>query len=177
MRVQGLNDPFLSCPCLYPSPVDFLAGDMTWTVPAAVFMVLFSSMCLLLPAEDALPFLTLASFPSRGTRGRGGPGAGLAGWAGLGGSPEPGAELFCRESGSHPRPEPPPGRCCPANLPATVRDTALSTSSVLVPTRFPEKRMKEGGTEVGAGGSSGELSWVQGSDGTRTAAAKRGHHP
>ncbi|XP_025838997.1 receptor for retinol uptake STRA6 isoform X3 [Vulpes vulpes] len=47
-----------------PSPVDFLAGDMTWTVPAAVFMVLFSSMCLLLPAEDALPFLTLASFPS-----------------------------------------------------------------------------------------------------------------
>uniref|UniRef100_A0A8P0NJB9 Receptor for retinol uptake STRA6 n=2 Tax=Canis lupus familiaris TaxID=9615 RepID=A0A8P0NJB9_CANLF len=47
-----------------PSPVDFLAGDMTWTVPAAVFMVLFSSLCLLLPAEDALPFLTLASFPS-----------------------------------------------------------------------------------------------------------------
>lgn len=122
MGVQGLNDPFLSCPCLYPSPVDFLAGDMTWTVPAAVFMVLFSSLCLLLPAEDALPFLTLASFPSGGTRGRGGPGAGLAGWAGLGGSPEPGAELFCRESGSHPRPEPQPGRCCPANLPATVRD-------------------------------------------------------
>ncbi|CAK7300974.1 Receptor for retinol uptake STRA6 [Vulpes lagopus] len=51
-----------------PSPVDFLAGDMTWTVPAAVFMVLFSSMCLLLPAEDALPFLTLASFPSRDGR-------------------------------------------------------------------------------------------------------------
>ncbi|XP_044620458.2 receptor for retinol uptake STRA6 isoform X1 [Equus asinus] len=47
-----------------PSPVDFSAGDKPWTVPAAVFMVLFSSLCLLLPAEDPLPFLTLASPPS-----------------------------------------------------------------------------------------------------------------
>ncbi|XP_047652479.1 receptor for retinol uptake STRA6 [Phacochoerus africanus] len=44
-----------------PSPVDFLAGDRPRTVPAAVFMVLFSSLCLLLPTEDPLPFLTLAS--------------------------------------------------------------------------------------------------------------------
>ncbi|KAM5291732.1 receptor for retinol uptake STRA6 [Ctenodactylus gundi] len=44
-----------------PSPVDFLAGDRPWTVPAAVFMVLFSSLCLLLPSEDPLPFLTLVS--------------------------------------------------------------------------------------------------------------------
>ncbi|XP_058398038.1 receptor for retinol uptake STRA6 [Diceros bicornis minor] len=47
-----------------PSPVDFSAGDKPWTVPAAVFMVLFSSLCLLLPTEDPLPFLTLASPPS-----------------------------------------------------------------------------------------------------------------
>ncbi|KAF6352527.1 signaling receptor and transporter of retinol STRA6 [Rhinolophus ferrumequinum] len=44
-----------------PSPVDFSAGDGPWTVPAAIFMVLFSSLCLLLPAEASLPFLTLAS--------------------------------------------------------------------------------------------------------------------
>uniref|UniRef100_A0A2I3M6U1 Receptor for retinol uptake STRA6 n=2 Tax=Cercopithecinae TaxID=9528 RepID=A0A2I3M6U1_PAPAN len=49
-----------------PSPVDFLAGDRPQTVPAAVFMVLFSSLCLLLPDEDPLPFLTLASVPSQG---------------------------------------------------------------------------------------------------------------
>ncbi|XP_047720592.1 receptor for retinol uptake STRA6 isoform X2 [Prionailurus viverrinus] len=48
-----------------PSPVDFLAGDRTWMVPAAVFTVLFSSLCLLFPAEDPLPFLTLASPTSR----------------------------------------------------------------------------------------------------------------
>uniref|UniRef100_A0A8C9K3L4 Receptor for retinol uptake STRA6 n=1 Tax=Panthera tigris altaica TaxID=74533 RepID=A0A8C9K3L4_PANTA len=48
-----------------PSPVDFLAGDRTWMVPAAVFTVLFSSLCLLFPAEDPLPFLTLASSTSR----------------------------------------------------------------------------------------------------------------
>uniref|UniRef100_A0A452TFI4 Signaling receptor and transporter of retinol STRA6 n=1 Tax=Ursus maritimus TaxID=29073 RepID=A0A452TFI4_URSMA len=48
-----------------PSPVDFLAGHTTWTVPAAVFVVLFSSLCLLLPPEDPLPFLTLASPPNR----------------------------------------------------------------------------------------------------------------
>nr|XP_009003479.1 receptor for retinol uptake STRA6 isoform X1 [Callithrix jacchus]XP_009003480.1 receptor for retinol uptake STRA6 isoform X1 [Callithrix jacchus]XP_009003481.1 receptor for retinol uptake STRA6 isoform X1 [Callithrix jacchus]XP_009003482.1 receptor for retinol uptake STRA6 isoform X1 [Callithrix jacchus]XP_017832236.1 receptor for retinol uptake STRA6 isoform X1 [Callithrix jacchus] len=47
-----------------PSPVDFLAGDGPQAVPAAVFMVLFSSLCLLLPDEDPLPFLTLASPPS-----------------------------------------------------------------------------------------------------------------
>uniref|UniRef100_A0A7N9CK44 Receptor for retinol uptake STRA6 n=1 Tax=Macaca fascicularis TaxID=9541 RepID=A0A7N9CK44_MACFA len=47
-------------------PVDFLAGDKPQTVPAAVFMVLFSSLCLLLPDEDPLPFLTLASAPSQG---------------------------------------------------------------------------------------------------------------
>ncbi|XP_011946291.1 PREDICTED: stimulated by retinoic acid gene 6 protein homolog isoform X5 [Cercocebus atys] len=49
-----------------PSPVDFLAGDRPQTVPAAVFMVLFSSLCLLLPEEDPLPFLTLTSAPSQG---------------------------------------------------------------------------------------------------------------
>ncbi|XP_063494835.1 receptor for retinol uptake STRA6 isoform X4 [Symphalangus syndactylus] len=49
-----------------PSPVDFLAGDRPQAVPAAVFMVLFSSLCLLLPDEDPLPFLTLASAPSQG---------------------------------------------------------------------------------------------------------------
>uniref|UniRef100_I3NI08 Receptor for retinol uptake STRA6 n=1 Tax=Homo sapiens TaxID=9606 RepID=I3NI08_HUMAN len=48
-----------------PSPVDFLAGDRPRAVPAAVFMVLLSSLCLLLPDEDALPFLTLASAPSQ----------------------------------------------------------------------------------------------------------------
>ncbi|KAM5242876.1 receptor for retinol uptake STRA6 isoform 4-T4 [Hipposideros larvatus] len=50
-----------------PSPVDFLAGDGPRTVPAAIFMVLFSSLCLLLPAEAPLPFLTLASPPSPGS--------------------------------------------------------------------------------------------------------------
>lgn len=48
-----------------PSPVDFLAGDRPRTVPAAVFMVLFSSLCLLLPTEDPLPFLSLTSPPGR----------------------------------------------------------------------------------------------------------------
>ncbi|PNJ43191.1 STRA6 isoform 14 [Pongo abelii] len=48
-----------------PSPVDFLAGDRPQAVPAAVFVVLFSSLCLLLPDEDPLPFLTLASAPSQ----------------------------------------------------------------------------------------------------------------
>ncbi|XP_011823940.1 PREDICTED: stimulated by retinoic acid gene 6 protein homolog isoform X2 [Mandrillus leucophaeus] len=51
-----------------PSPVDFLAGDRPQTVPAAVFMVLFSSLCLLLPDEDPLPFLTLTSAPSQGRK-------------------------------------------------------------------------------------------------------------
>uniref|UniRef100_A0A2I3FWL5 Receptor for retinol uptake STRA6 n=1 Tax=Nomascus leucogenys TaxID=61853 RepID=A0A2I3FWL5_NOMLE len=50
-----------------PSPVDFLAGDRPQAVPAAVFMVLFSSLCLLLPDEDPLPFLALASAPSQGS--------------------------------------------------------------------------------------------------------------
>lgn len=67
-REQGLSDSLLSCPCLCASPVDFLAGDRTWMVPAAVFTVLFSSLCLLFPAEDPLPFLTLASPTSRGTQ-------------------------------------------------------------------------------------------------------------
>uniref|UniRef100_A0A2R9BBA1 Receptor for retinol uptake STRA6 n=1 Tax=Pan paniscus TaxID=9597 RepID=A0A2R9BBA1_PANPA len=49
-----------------PSPVDFLAEDRPRAVPAAVFMVLLSSLCLLLPDEDPLPFLTLASAPSQG---------------------------------------------------------------------------------------------------------------
>ncbi|XP_016066001.1 PREDICTED: stimulated by retinoic acid gene 6 protein homolog [Miniopterus natalensis] len=48
-----------------PSPVDFLTVDGPWTVPVAVFMVLFSSLCLLLLAEAPLPFLTLASPSSR----------------------------------------------------------------------------------------------------------------
>nr|XP_019591478.1 PREDICTED: stimulated by retinoic acid gene 6 protein homolog isoform X2 [Rhinolophus sinicus] len=50
-----------------PSPVDFSPGDGPWTVPAAIFMVLFSSLCLLLPAEASLPFLTPASPPSPGS--------------------------------------------------------------------------------------------------------------
>lgn len=44
-----------------PSPVDFLTVDGPWTVPAAIFMVLFSSLCLLLLAEGPLPFPTLTS--------------------------------------------------------------------------------------------------------------------
>ncbi|XP_044788860.1 receptor for retinol uptake STRA6 isoform X5 [Bubalus bubalis] len=48
-----------------PSPVDFLTADRPRTVPAAVFMVIFSSLCLLLPTEDPLPFLSLASPPGR----------------------------------------------------------------------------------------------------------------
>ncbi|XP_059771436.1 receptor for retinol uptake STRA6 [Balaenoptera ricei] len=48
-----------------PSPVDFLAGDSPRTVPAAVFTVLFSSLCLLLPTEDPLPFLTFALPPGQ----------------------------------------------------------------------------------------------------------------
>ncbi|XP_012657381.1 receptor for retinol uptake STRA6 [Otolemur garnettii] len=48
-----------------PSPVDFLAGDRPRTVPVAVFMVLFSSLCLLLPDKDPLPFLSLALPPSQ----------------------------------------------------------------------------------------------------------------
>lgn len=65
-------------PSFYPvpvhgSPVDFLAGDRSWTVPTAVFVVLFSNLCLLLPAENPLPFLSLktASTPGicAGTRG------------------------------------------------------------------------------------------------------------
>ncbi|XP_007446730.1 PREDICTED: stimulated by retinoic acid gene 6 protein homolog isoform X4 [Lipotes vexillifer] len=48
-----------------PSPVDFLAGDRPRTVPAAIFTVLFSSLCLLLPTEDPLPFLTLALPPGQ----------------------------------------------------------------------------------------------------------------
>ncbi|XP_055478073.1 receptor for retinol uptake STRA6 isoform X2 [Psammomys obesus] len=48
-----------------PSPVDFLARDRSWTVSTAVFVVLFSNLCLLLPDEDPLPFLSLseASIP------------------------------------------------------------------------------------------------------------------
>ncbi|EHB11873.1 Stimulated by retinoic acid gene 6 protein-like protein [Heterocephalus glaber] len=49
-----------------PSPVDFLAGHRPSPVPAAVFMVLFSALCLLLPSEDPLPFLALASTPGPG---------------------------------------------------------------------------------------------------------------
>ncbi|XP_029399440.1 receptor for retinol uptake STRA6 [Mus pahari] len=47
-----------------PSPVDFLAGDLSWTVPAAVFVVLFSNLCLLLPDENPLPFLNLTAASS-----------------------------------------------------------------------------------------------------------------
>ncbi|XP_023568363.1 receptor for retinol uptake STRA6 isoform X2 [Octodon degus] len=49
-----------------PSPVDFLAGHRPWAVPAAVFMVLFSALCLLLPSEDPLPFLPLTYTPGPG---------------------------------------------------------------------------------------------------------------
>lgn len=119
----GRLPPVLSCLCT--SPVDFLAGHTTWTVPAAVFVVLFSSLCLLLPAEDPLPFLTLASPPSRGTQRSRGPGAGLVGRADW--ESRAGAGLFCSESGgSHPRHEPLPRRCCPADLPATVPKTCPS---------------------------------------------------
>ncbi|XP_007947192.1 receptor for retinol uptake STRA6 [Orycteropus afer afer] len=48
------------------SPVDFLAEDKPRMVPAAVFMVLFSSLCLLLPGEDSLPFLAFFWTPSQG---------------------------------------------------------------------------------------------------------------
>lgn len=68
MGVQGLSNSPLSCPRLCTSPVDFLAGDRPRTVPAAVFTVLFSSLCLLLPTEDPLPFLTLALPPGQGTQ-------------------------------------------------------------------------------------------------------------
>ncbi|XP_076781673.1 receptor for retinol uptake STRA6 [Arvicanthis niloticus] len=47
-----------------PSPVDFLAGDLSWTVPAAVFVVLFSNLCLLIPDENPLPFLNLTAASS-----------------------------------------------------------------------------------------------------------------
>ncbi|XP_008834704.1 receptor for retinol uptake STRA6 [Nannospalax galili] len=49
-----------------PSPVDFLTGDRPWAVPTAVFMVLFSSLCLLLPEKDPLPFLSFTSASSPG---------------------------------------------------------------------------------------------------------------
>ncbi|XP_076979927.1 receptor for retinol uptake STRA6 isoform X2 [Tamandua tetradactyla] len=49
-----------------PIPVDFLAEDGPRSVPAAAFAVLFSSLCLLLPGEDPLPFLALVSPPSQG---------------------------------------------------------------------------------------------------------------
>ncbi|XP_005393629.1 PREDICTED: stimulated by retinoic acid gene 6 protein homolog isoform X2 [Chinchilla lanigera] len=49
-----------------PSPVDFLAGHRPWAVSAAVFMVLFSALCLLLPSEDPLPFLPLTYTPGPG---------------------------------------------------------------------------------------------------------------
>lgn len=67
MAAQGLSSSLLPCPCPCTSPVDFSPGDGPWTVPAAIFMVLFSSLCLLLPAEASLPFLTPASPPSPGT--------------------------------------------------------------------------------------------------------------
>lgn len=51
---------------VYGSPVDFLAGHRSWTVPTAVFVVLFSSLCLLLPSEDPLPFLSLKTASSPG---------------------------------------------------------------------------------------------------------------
>ncbi|EGW02107.1 Stimulated by retinoic acid gene 6 protein-like [Cricetulus griseus] len=47
-------------------PVNFLAGNPSWTVPTAVFVVLFSNLCLLLPDEDPLPFLRLKAAPSPG---------------------------------------------------------------------------------------------------------------
>ena len=89
-----------SYPCLCASPVDFSAGDKPWTVPAAVFMVLFSSLCLLLPAEDPLPFLTLASPPSPGTQCNRGPG--LDPWGEGGWDSEPSGGLCCSEPSSSP---------------------------------------------------------------------------
>lgn len=62
VKAQGLTAyPVL----VYGSPVDFLARDRSWTVPTAVFVILFSNLCLLLPDEDPLPFLSLteASIP------------------------------------------------------------------------------------------------------------------
>ncbi|GAB1294286.1 Receptor for retinol uptake STRA6 [Apodemus speciosus] len=58
-----------------PSPVDFLAGNLSWTVPAAVFVALFSNLCLLLPDENPLPFLniTAASRPDGETETSRGP--------------------------------------------------------------------------------------------------------
>ncbi|XP_075391677.1 receptor for retinol uptake STRA6 [Tenrec ecaudatus] len=46
-----------------PSPMDFLTEDKGWEVPAAVFTILFSSLCTLLPDEDPLPSLTLVWTP------------------------------------------------------------------------------------------------------------------
>lgn len=46
-----------------PSPVDFF-GNQSWTVPTAIFVILFSNLCLLLPDEDPLPFLSLTKAPS-----------------------------------------------------------------------------------------------------------------
>ncbi|XP_052044158.1 receptor for retinol uptake STRA6 [Apodemus sylvaticus] len=58
-----------------PSPVDFLAGNLSWTVPAAIFVALFSNLCLLLPDENPLPFLniTTASRPDGETETSRGP--------------------------------------------------------------------------------------------------------
>lgn len=82
-------------------------------MPAAVFMVIFSSLCLLLPTEDPLPFLSLASPPGRGTQTAHAPGW-MDGRGRVGiqstGAPDPGHEPLAR-------------RHCPitlANCPTTV---------------------------------------------------------
>lgn len=63
-----------------PSPADFSAGDRPRAVPAAVFMILFSSLCSLLPEEAALPFLSDWSLPSPGTEHLGPRTAATSGW-------------------------------------------------------------------------------------------------
>lgn len=69
MEGRSHRDSLPSCyssVSIYGSPVDFLAGDRSWTVPAAVFVVLFSNLCLLIPDENPLPFLNLTAASSPG---------------------------------------------------------------------------------------------------------------
>lgn len=148
-----MSNALLPCPCLCASPVEFSAGDRPWMVPAAVFTVLFSSLCLLLSAGDPLPFLTLASPSSHGTQGSCDPGAAWLGW---GGDLSTGAGIFCRKLSSFlSQPGataektlswyPPQLPChCACNLPfagpSHWDESALSTSSALVQTPLPGGR-------------------------------------
>lgn len=135
------------------SPVDFSAGDGPRTVPVAIFMVLFSSLCLLLPAEAPLPFLVLASPPSQGTHA-----AEAWGWMdGLGVGQESGAvgqdssilsQVAPYPKGHHREdtvslPSPPflhNAQTLSFVDPSPWIDIALSASSILVQTPYPGGR-------------------------------------